>query len=267
MVDDQQRVVCFRLASDYLIPKEACGLFLLSRYFAHHYLNDVFNRGIVAKVADQVVAQLPPEIELQSDLSVFDIFHMRHGFTNLLSNTCGLKGFNYWTKFDGGDGWSIGKWPEFRGNNSAFVSSNKWCFLRQTIDLFSRGYTHKTLKRAVIVAGAVMCARADNGGEGGVDLEIGWGPQSKLVNLTTGDVRCPMEGLVGRASQPITISIVEQFPASEKVVMFIVRGKSTVNRFGQCGTRFLHTFMYVVPIPKGRRVEDVVKVRTGTVAC
>ena len=231
-------------------------MILLNRYFAKHYLNDAFKEVI----GSLVLAQLTPDIELQPDLSFSDILYMHRGFTNLLSNVCGLEGFEHWTRNDEGNGWIIENWPEFRGNKSAFISSYGWCSLSQTIDLLQRGYTEREASNSVVVAGAVMCARFDCGSEGAVDLGITPG---KHGEMTTGEIRCPMEGLVGSAFRPITISIVEKLPSDGRVVAYTVRGKDTRFWAGQYGARILHTFLYVIPIPVGKRAEDVIKTKGG----
>ena len=247
MEGKQRQVVALRIAAQFLSAQDACKPLLLSRFFHQHYLNDTFKATISALIA----AKVPHDLVLLRDLSFSQMLYLHPGFTNLVQNPCGLHGYEHWSKQDGGNGWAIEDWPEYRGNKSAFVSSYGWCTLSQTIQLrpVPAGTT-------LLIAGAVLCGRFDCGSVGEVQVTVG-----SAAPISTGEVHCAQtKVLTPSAFYPSRISVCAEVPAGTRVVKLVVRGKDTQFWSGHYGARFLHVFAYVLPIPAGLSPAEVCKV-------
>jgi hypothetical protein len=245
MEGEQRQVVALRIAAQYLSAREACRPLLLNRFFFQHYLNDTFKTTI----SELIAANIPQDLVLLKELSFSQMLYLHPGFTNLVQNPCGLQGFEHWTKNNGGNGWAIEDWPEYRGNKSAFVSSYGWCSLTQTIHL-----KQPTSRKTLLIAGAVMCGRIDCGSVGEVRVKF------SSTQLSTDQVRTLEEGRLGSWSFfPTRIAVCSEVPAGTREMQLEVRGKDTKFWQGNYGARFLHVFLHVLPIPSELNPMEVCK--------
>lgn len=244
MEEKQRQVVALRIAAQFLSAREACRPLLLNRFFFQHYLNDTFKTTI----SELIAASIPQDLVLLKELSFSQMLYLHPGFANLVQNPCGLQGFEHWTKRNGGDGWAIEDWPDYRGNKSAFVSSYAWGTLAQTIHL-----RQPTSSKTLLIAGAVMCGRIDCGSVGEVRVNF------SSTQLSTDQVRTLEEGRLGWSFFPMRIAVCGEVPAGTSEVQLEVRGKDTKFWSGNYGARFLHVFLHVLPIPSELNPMEVIK--------
>jgi hypothetical protein len=242
-----QNLQVFRLVSDYLPLNDALNLLCLNTYFYEHLPNSLFKRIIVQQAIPILFDNEQHQESLDQILSSLNltgrsydlIYESLRSAKNLVKNPYGARGFENWSRHNGGNGWAIENWGTYRGRSHAFVSSFNWGELHQRIQLPGN-------KNRFLVAKSMIARRWDCGGKGQIVVEF-----DNSTKLSSDTLICPYdERDTGTSIEYgwVAISVKCKVPDEVKSVNLILRGSDTQFWAGHYGARFGMTSLRVLII-------------------